>query len=69
MPLFGVGMIGLWAARRRPCPATASRPPPPCDPTSATPTPPGDPDADAAPDDDDLDDFDQLFRRRKRRRD
>ena len=69
VPLFGVGIIGLWAARHGTFPAigeasAATVAPDPSGPDAA----PG-PDDDAAPDDDDLDDFDQLFRRRKRRRD
>ena len=69
VPLFGIGIIGLWAARHGTFPAigeasAATVTPDPSGPDAA----PG-PDAAAVPDDDDLDDFDQLFRRRKRRRD
>ncbi len=69
VPLFGVGIIGLWAARHGTFPAIGE-----ASAATVTPDPSGSdaapgPDAAAVPDDDDLDDFDQLFRRRKRRRD
>jgi hypothetical protein len=69
VPLFGVGMIGLWAARHGTFPAIGEPSAAPVGPDRATPDAASGPDADATPDDDDLDDFDQLFRRRKRRRD
>lgn len=68
VPLFGVGMIGLWAARHGTFPAIGEPSAATGGPDRATPDAASGPDADAAPDDDDLDDFDQLFRRRKRRR-
>ena len=69
VPLFGVGMTGLWAARHGTFPAigeVAEAAPGP-DTPDATPSA-GVPDA-VAGDDEDLDDYDQLFRRRRRRRD
>ena len=69
VPLFGVGIIGLWAARHGTFPAIGEAPAATVGTDRSGPDATPGPDADAAPDDDDLDDFDQLFRRRKRRRD
>jgi hypothetical protein len=70
VPLFGVGVIGLWAARYGTFapvgtgPAAAPDLPGPSSGTAPDRPPQGRVEVD---DDDELDDYDQLFRRRRRR--